>query len=44
VRFSDGEPFNADTVKANIEYIMKKENNSVRRVRIGPGEVRDGGG
>ena len=34
VRFSDGEPFNADTVKANIEYIMKKENNSVRRVRI----------
>ena len=33
VRFSDGEPFNADTVKANIEYIMKKENNSVRRVR-----------
>ena len=34
VRFSDGEPFNADTVKANIEYVIKKENNSVRRVRI----------
>ena len=34
VKFSDGEPFNADTVKANIEYIVKKENNSPRRVRI----------
>jgi len=34
VKFSDGEPFNAETVKANIEYIVKKENNSVRRVRI----------
>lgn len=34
VRFSDGEPFNAETVKANIEYVVKKENNSVRRVRI----------
>lgn len=34
VKFSDGEPFNADTVKANLEYIVKKENNSARRVRI----------
>jgi peptide/nickel transport system substrate-binding protein len=34
VTFSDGEPFNAETVKANIDYIMNKENNSVRRVRI----------
>jgi peptide/nickel transport system substrate-binding protein len=34
VKFSDGEPFNAETVKANLEYIVKKENNSARRVRI----------
>ena len=34
VAFSDGEPFTAETVKANIEYIVKKENNSARRVRI----------
>lgn len=34
VKFSDGEPFNAETVKVNIEYIVKKENNSPRRVRI----------
>jgi len=34
VRFSDGEPFNADTVKGYIEYVVKRENNSVRRVRI----------
>ena len=34
VRFSDGEPFNAESVKATIEYILKKENNSPRRVRI----------
>ncbi|HSB78586.1 MAG TPA: ABC transporter substrate-binding protein [Candidatus Methylomirabilis sp.] len=34
VKFSDGEPFNAETVKANIEYIVKKENNAARRVRI----------
>ncbi|HWU41081.1 MAG TPA: ABC transporter substrate-binding protein, partial [Candidatus Acidoferrum sp.] len=34
VRFSDGEPFNAETVKTNLEYIVKKENNSARRVRI----------
>ncbi|MFA5026540.1 MAG: ABC transporter substrate-binding protein [Candidatus Methylomirabilota bacterium] len=36
VKFSDGEPFNAETVKANLEYIVKKENNSARRVRISP--------
>lgn len=34
VKFSDGEPFNAETVKANIEYVVKKENNAARRVRI----------
>ena len=34
VAFSDGEPFTAETVKANLEYIVKKENNSARRVRI----------
>jgi peptide/nickel transport system substrate-binding protein len=34
VKFSDGEPFNAETVKANVEYIVKKENDSARRVRI----------
>ena len=34
VKFSDGEPFNAETVKANLEYIAKRENNSARRVRI----------
>ncbi len=34
VRFSDGEPFNAETVKANLEYVVNKEKNSVRRVRI----------
>ncbi len=34
VQFSDGEPFNAETVKANIEYVVNKENNSARRVRI----------
>ncbi len=34
VKFSDGEPFNAETVKATLEYIVKKENNSPRRVRI----------
>ncbi|MFB3817799.1 MAG: ABC transporter substrate-binding protein [Candidatus Methylomirabilales bacterium] len=36
VKFTNGEPFTADTVKANIEYIVKKENNSPRRVRIDP--------
>ncbi len=36
VKFSDGEPFNAETVKANIEYVVKKENNSPRRIRIDP--------
>ena len=34
VAFSDGEPFTAETVKANLEFIVKKENNSARRVRI----------
>jgi peptide/nickel transport system substrate-binding protein len=34
VRFSDGEPFNADAVKATLEHVVKKENNSPRRVRI----------
>ncbi len=36
VKFSDGEPFNAETVRANLEYVVKKENNSPRRVRIDP--------
>jgi len=36
VKFTNGEPFDAGTVKANIEYIVKKENNSPRRVRIDP--------
>lgn len=34
VKFSDGEAFNAETVKANIDYIINKDNNSPRRVRI----------
>lgn len=34
VKFSDGEPFNADTVKAVLEYIANKANNSPRLVRI----------
>jgi len=34
VKFSDGGPFDAETVRANIEYVVKKENNAARRVRI----------
>ncbi len=34
VKFSDGESFDAETVRANIEYVVKKENNAARRVRI----------
>lgn len=34
IKFSNGEPFNAETVKANIDWIINKDNNSARRVRI----------
>ncbi len=34
VKFSNGEPFNAESVKATLDYLAKKENNAARKIRI----------
>ncbi len=34
VKFTNGEPFNAESVKATLDYLADKKNNAARKIRI----------